>query len=135
MSRLALRRRSPCVAIGLLLCACGAPGELVSCPPVRVPAQYDINIIVKDSVTRADAARGVTATARDGAYSDSVTVPLDSYDGVMIGLVPSRVGTYAVTLRKPGYNDWLATVNVAATACGIKADTVTARLQPAPPRP
>jgi hypothetical protein len=122
----------PLVAI-VVFAACSHGDNPFACSDPPKISDYAINIAPRDSVTNAWLARGTTAIVRDGSYYDSVTVPMASFDELIIGLAANRIGTYAVTVRKSGYNDWTKNgVQVGADACGIGALLLTAKLQPVP---
>ena len=120
-------------AVGFLA-ACGQSGNPFACSdPPRI-SDFAINVAVRDSASNQPVARGATVIARDGAYSDSVTIPAASFDQLLIGLALKRIGTYSVTVRKDGYADWLKTgVQVTTSPCGIEGQLLTARLQTAAP--
>lgn len=110
--------------------ACNSPTSVV-CPNVPRALQFALTVYVKDSVTTLPGARGATLIARDGAFQDSVTIPLASFDELPVELAGSRAGTYSVTVRKNGYLDWTKNgVVVSNAGCGIDPVTLTAKLQP-----
>ncbi|MDQ6717850.1 MAG: carboxypeptidase-like regulatory domain-containing protein [Gemmatimonadota bacterium] len=132
-----LRAKSAAVLMGIagVLSACRQASGPPDCSdPPRI-SEFAINVAVRDSLTGLPAARGTTVIARDGAYSDSVTIPAAGFDQLLIGLAFNRIGTYSVTARKDGYVDWVKTgVQVTTGLCGIDGQLITARLRPAPPR-
>lgn len=109
-----------------LLSACSSPYDV--CTDAATPG---INVIVRDSVSGTFAANGATATAVDGAYSDtnwfSETHGRPEYP---IGLAYEREGTYAVTVSRTGYKAWTVSgVRVTRDRCHVRTVTLNARLQ------
>jgi hypothetical protein len=117
-----------CSAVLLsFLSACSSPYDIV-CTDVAAPG---INVVVRDSVSGSFAANGASATAVDGAYSDtnsfSETHGRPEYP---IGLAYEREGTYAVAVSKTGYKAWTASgVRVIRDGCHVRTVTLNARLQ------
>ena len=111
--------------------SCSQPAAVsVICPDIFV---FGLNVSVVDSVTGAGTGSGATVIARDGAYTDSTTRAANGSDVATFGLAGERAGTYAVTVRKAGYQSWLRSgIQVAKAECGVTPVAVTARLQPGP---
>ena len=103
--------------------------------PCTLEGYYAINVNVKDSVSGAFTASGARLVVRDGAYADSMEVPANRPDldafGLHVGF--ERTGLYSVTVRKPGYQDWMRT-NIGVGRRGdcekLRAVSLTALLQP-----
>lgn len=122
----------------VLLLGVGACGFITSPDHVVCTAEfrYGITVYVKDSVTLAPAASGATLIARDGAWADTVSYPADSanYDAAAMPTAGERAGIYSLTVRKPGYLDWVnPRVVVTADACHVHPVVVTALIAPATP--
>lgn len=96
---------------------------------------FGLVVAVQDSSTGAPAASGAQLIAQDGTWADTVGFPpsrpdLDAQPLVSAG---ERAGSYAVTVRKAGFQDWQRTgVVVTADECHVHPVELTARLQPAP---
>lgn len=109
------------VTAAVLGCAsCGSGGE---CPAVVEPA---IIVTIRDAETfrpLADEARG---SIRDGAYLDS----LRPYQpNVSRAAGDQREGTYAVEIRRSGYQEWTrAGVRVVRDGCFLRTQRITADL-------
>ena len=94
-------------------------------------AAYSPAVIVTplDSSTRTNVAVGARGIALSGSYVDS----LRRVDSILWG--GAQLGTYQVTVERPGYNQWVRSgVHVThATACGMPVSVrLTALLQPTP---
>jgi hypothetical protein len=74
---------------------------------------------------------GVTILATDGAYADSVVMPVypgDPYNGP-VALAYERRGTYTVSVRATGYATWMKSgVVVTGDQCHVTTASLTARL-------
>lgn len=111
--------------------------DLIDGPGVICTANFvfGLSVAVQDSTTGAPAASGAELIARDGAYADTAGFPpgrpdLDAQPLVSAG---ERPGTYTVTVRKPGFVDWVRSgVVVTADECHVHTVELTARLRPAP---
>jgi hypothetical protein len=117
-------------SFSLLLTACAIvePIEPTMCLAVVSRA---VEVEVRDAATGAPAAAGTIATAREGAFTEQLTVigwtahPADS-TAVFVGGVDERPGTYEVRIEKQGYQPWVQTgVRAPSGPCGV----VTARLE------
>jgi hypothetical protein len=97
----------------------------------RCSSPYSPAVIVTplDSGTRANVAVGARGIAVSGSYVDS----LRQVDSVLWG--GSQLGTYQVTVERPGYHQWVRS-GIRATQewqCGMPVSVrVTALLQPTP---
>ena len=84
--------------------------DLLDSPPVICTSSFlmGLHVSVQDSLTGAPAASGAMLIARDGAYSDTATVPFgnEDPDRGMLMAAGERPGTYIVTVRKDGYLTW-----------------------------
>ena len=125
-------RRTPfhssCTAFLLpLISACTSPNDVV-CTDVAVPG---INVVVRDSVSGSFVANGATATALDGAYSDTNWFSeVYARPENPIALAYEREGTYSVTVTRIGYKAWTASgVRVTRDRCHVRTVTLNARLQ------
>ena len=102
----------------------------VACTLVAVSA---VSVYVKDAGTGASIASGSTLVLRDGTFADSTTVPAShpELDAVPIATPGTyeRVGTYEVTVRKPGYASmsWSGVV-VTKDECHVRPVVLTAQL-------
>jgi hypothetical protein len=93
---------------------------------------YGLNLEIRDAVTGAPAADGATATARDGAYTETLEpVPGPETNLVRIG-AGERPGTYDVTVTKPGFVTWERRVTVTADECHVHPVLLDVRLSPTP---
>ncbi|MDP9177076.1 MAG: carboxypeptidase-like regulatory domain-containing protein [Gemmatimonadota bacterium] len=110
-----------------MLSACTSPNDVL-CTEIAIPG---INVLVRDSVSGAFGSNGATATAVDGAYSDTNGFPAThTQPENPIALAYEREGTYAVTVTKTGYKAWTASgVRVTRDRCHVRTVTLNARLQ------
>ncbi|MFN2382919.1 MAG: hypothetical protein ABR559_01490, partial [Gemmatimonadota bacterium] len=70
---------------------------------------------------------GAIGVAVEGAYADT----LHAFSATSLGGAFERPGTYAVTVRKPGYREWRVTgVSVTSDACHVRPVQLQARLVP-----
>lgn len=111
-------------------CVLASCNQSISAPCKGVPSRAII-VAVRDSVTGAAAATGADGTVETAGIVDS----LQHADSVsMFG--GSRLGSYDITIQKPGYQTWTAS-NVDVTvigSCGIVASVrLDAKLQPLAP--
>jgi hypothetical protein len=116
---------------------CVALGAAVGCSDAEAPVQcaphpdFTIVATVTDSVSGAPAAQGAGGVAVDGAVRDTLVAegPARMQNRTV------RVGTYTVTIRRPGYRDWVRAgveVRERGDVCRVvAADPLTVRLQPA----
>ena len=125
-----MRAAIPCAVfpISLLAAACGF-GDPPCDPPVPPFSMY---VVVRDSLTARPLAKGTAGTADAiGVHDTLVTMGDDSTALYAAHNVP---GTYRVTLRRPGYHDWVRDgIAVEWGRCGGGNVLVPARLQPLPP--
>lgn len=94
-----------------------------------------ITAYVQDSVSLMWLASGATLVVQDGAFLDSLTVPAGLADQNALPLSTpgsyERPGMYLVTVRRPGYADWVkASVVVRSGPCHVEGVVLTARLVP-----
>jgi hypothetical protein len=115
-----------CVTIASLW-GCSSPNDVL-CTEIAVPA---INVFVRDSASGSFAANGATATAVDGTYTDTNGFPeIITQPELAISLAYERAGTYAVTVTKTGYRDWMTSgVRVTRDVCHVRTVTLNAQLQ------
>ncbi len=124
--------RAATVAVVIATSACGSinePGDGLIC---TAEARAAISLTVVDSLTgQPTAFTGLFARAVDGTYTDSTTSFFTNTGNgyVGAGLAYERKGTYTVTVRASGYQDWIKTgVNVTAGECHVNGAVLTARL-------
>jgi hypothetical protein len=110
---------------------CRNPTELVCTDEFR----YGLQIIVVDSTTLSPPA-SATLLARSGTFTDSLgpqTPFLVNNRGVrvlMLWTAGERAGTYDVTVKSPGYRDWVRSgIIVTANDCHVNETSITAKLQ------
>ena len=92
-----------------------------------------VSIEVRDMATGEPAACGASAEIRDGDYVEPLTgqgscaiAPETFLEGAW-----ERVGTYTVTIRKAGYQEWVRSqVVVIADQCHVQTVTLQALLEP-----
>lgn len=109
--------------------ACTSPmNDGVVCTEQLVPG---ILVHVVDSVSGSQTVSGGMAIAVDGAFRDSVSFSANASTSLSLPLAYERQGTYAVTVRTPGYATWLKTgVQVTKGVCHVNTVSLTAKLQP-----
>ncbi|HTK54415.1 MAG TPA: hypothetical protein VL308_21130 [Gemmatimonadaceae bacterium] len=122
----------------LLLCA-ALLTTLVSCNLVTgertctTEFRFGLAVFVKDSATGIGAASGATLVTVDQHGSvDSTAFPPNrtDLDPTAIYGAGEHAGTFVVTLRKPGYRDWVRSgVKVTSDGCHVRLTTITALLQ------
>jgi hypothetical protein len=95
--------------------------------------RYGLAVFVKDSATSAAAASGATlVTVDQHGTVDSMSFPPNRADLDPTSLFGAgeHAGTFVVTVRKPGFKDWVRPgVQVTADACHVRLTTITALLQ------
>jgi hypothetical protein len=113
------------LASGILLVSCS---DLFSrdCAGVGLPA---VSVTVLDGVTGLGAAAGATLILSSHACSDTVTGRTDTQ--VLSGCTDYE-GNYVVTVRKPGYRDWIQSVVQVRDTCSLETKRFTARLERSP---
>ena len=84
------------------------PPVLVECDLASRPA---LRVRVHDAVTGADITRWSKAVARDGDFVDSTTsnmrIPPElNFGPLRLPLAYDRAGSYAMVVRRPGYDSW-----------------------------
>jgi hypothetical protein len=118
------------VAATLALAGCDAITGLFSggCKTNLVAA---VSVTIVDSIGGGSLTNGATVRVQDGAYADSITVPIDTSSNFAptIALAWERPGVYQVTVRHAGYRDWNASnVRVTKDECHVHTAVLTARL-------
>jgi hypothetical protein len=110
---------------------CRNPTALVCTDEFR----YGLQITVVDSTTLSPPS-SATLLARSGTFTDSLgpQAPfLVNNHGVrvlMLWTAGERVGTYDVTVKSPGYRDWVRSgITVTANECHVNEISITAKLQ------
>lgn len=91
-------------------------------------------VYVKDPLTSAGVASGASLVVREGSYKDSIAAPSGrpDLDNSSLFAAAERIGTYEVSVTKPGYVAWAqSNVRVTANECHVNTVTLTALLQPA----
>ena len=103
---------------------------ILTCSATDQPA---IQLEVRDILTRAPVNDSVFATARDGAYFDTLRVSAAATNASAVTLVAAsgRAGLYEVTVTRPGYRQWTRTgIRVTRGECGLDIPLLQAWLQP-----
>lgn len=123
-----LLRSLPIPAL-LLAAGCSDYGPNAACAAVRSIA---IEVNVTDSITGLARADSATGLVQSGSYTDSL-LPYGSTPNLLFA--GDRLGTYSVTVSRPGYATWSRT-GIAVTnrgACGnVLPVQLDAPLQPGP---
>jgi len=117
----------------LALGACERVTEPVVCSLPFIPPS--VNVAVQDSVTGANVTPGSTLVLRSASgVVDSVSIdPQPGYVIVSASLGYSAVGTFSLTVRHAGYQEWTKSgIEVEGEPCGARTVSVTAHLRPAP---
>ena len=110
--------------------ACSQPEGPVVCTQNLVPG---IVVTVTDSLSGVMPASTLTAIALEGAYRDSVSYAAPAASALTISLASERAGTYSVTVRKPGYLDWVKNgVTVTKDVCHVTTVALNAKLKTVP---
>lgn len=113
----------------LLAAGCGTDGPNAACTAIRSIA---IEVNVTDSVTGLARADSATGLVQSGSYSDSL-LPFGGTTNLLFA--GDRLGTYTVTVSRPGYAAWSRT-GIAVTTQGVCGNVLPvhldAPLQPAP---
>lgn len=95
--------------------------------------RYGLSVFVKDSITGAPAASGATlVTVDQNGHVDSISFSpgRPDLDSMALPGAGEHPGTFVVTVRKPGYRDWVRSgVRVTADRCHVRQTTITALLQ------
>lgn len=100
--------------------------------PVYCTGSVDPSIVVevRDSLTGAPAASGATLLVRSARGGEAT--PGTSWGDLTLQWGEEQAGTFDVTVRKPGYVDWLRDdVQVPRGQCHVVTARLLARLQPA----
>jgi hypothetical protein len=93
------------------------------CAGVGRPA---VAVAVQDASTGLSAAAGATLILRSTACADSVVGTTDA--DVLSGCVDYD-GVFTVTVRKPGFHDWVQTNVRVRKQCSVETQQLTARLE------
>jgi len=127
----------------LLLCACAGAVTLSACDrssttpeastcmlPVMI---FGLQVTVVDFATGA-APSSATLIAQTTAAVDSVgpQSPEPTTGALAFYAAMERAGTYTLTVRSPGYRDWVRTgvqVTTTTDGCHVNQTRITARLQ------
>ena len=100
--------------------------------------RFGLSVYVRDSVTGIFAASGAQLlTEVNGIVVDSGNRYPNTYppnqralDSLPLWGAGERAGVFRVTIRKPGYADWIRTgVRVTEDECHVRRTTLTARIQ------
>ena len=93
-------------------------------------AKAGFNITVKDATTNAVLSDGVTVTAQDGTYTETLEQLPNNEIPVFIGAW-ERAGTYVITVSKEGYQTFTSEpIVVTADVCHVIPQVLTLNLQP-----
>ncbi len=89
-----------------------------------------LNVTVRDAVTNELLSTGVTVTAQDGTYTETLE-EFPNNETTLFSGAWERVGTYVVTVSKEGYQTFTSEpVVVTADVCHVIPQQLTAELQP-----
>jgi hypothetical protein len=127
------RRCSPLALAALLLGAC----DILDSRDVICTDSFlsGLEVTVEDSLTGAPSASGAQLIAQDGAYADTVSYAPNrpDLDAQPLRSAGERPGTYTVSVRKPGFFEWVRSgIVVTADECHVRPVALTARLQRTP---
>lgn len=129
LSRFRSSLATPLCCLSAGLAACDSAGPNVAC---AAPRSIAIELSVTDSTTGLGIADSAFGLITDGAYSDSLHHVFPSPTVLIAG---ESLGTYAVTVGRPGYAAWSRT-GIAVTQRGVCGNVVpvalAAPLQPLP---
>jgi len=93
-------------------------------------AKAGLNITVKDAVTNENLSNGVSVTAQDGNYIETLEAFTGDATTVFIGAW-ERQGTYIVTVSKQGYQTFTSSpIQVSADECHVIPQLLNVALQP-----
>ena len=98
--------------------SCGrSPSLIVTCPD---SGQIGIRLYVVDRETSTPPPGAATLVVADGAYADTLPGNAGEYfaQGGIFDWEANRPGSYTLTLRVPGYYDWIASPVVVASDGG-----------------
>jgi len=130
-----------------LLLSLGALVALSGCDEFRLlgsgkictaSVERALEVRVEDAVSGQPIAQGATGWARDGAFTDSLSVVgWDGSGGEMtattLGGVYERPGRYDIQIQRPGYAGWDTTgVRARKGSCHVETVRLVARLKPLP---
>lgn len=127
------RRRPPHLTALLLVGLVGCDNPFAS-DVCTLGASAAVEVRVEDAISGQPLAAGSTLLLREGAFVDSVAIPLDAtgFDDRPLVTPNSieRAGTYEVIVRRAGYAEWArADVVVTAGRCNVRTVRLTAQLQ------
>ncbi|GLC23533.1 PEGA domain-containing protein [Roseisolibacter agri] len=131
---MSLRRSRLAPLLGAALLPLVAACRLITGDDTVCTLSFEPGIVltVLDSTSRAQVSVGAVIVAREGAYADSIRLPV-APPGAMpapVGLAGERAGTYEVTVESPGYRPWRRTgVRVTEGRCHVNTVALTALLQ------
>lgn len=120
--------------VAIAASACQNSAALETCDGAR---SYGIEVRVLNASTGQTIAAGAGGSVSEGAFVDSLAPrPGEAWadlrqDELVLAGALERPGTYAVTITRPGFQDWRARdVRVVRNACGVATVRLTARLSP-----
>ena len=97
--------------------------------PCTQEARAGLNITVKDAVTNQILGTGITVTAKDGNYTE--TLEFFNADNPVFSGAWERQGTYMVTVSGIGYTTFVSeTILVTADECHVITQQLQVALQP-----
>jgi hypothetical protein len=116
------------VVVAVVASGCSGSTE-PACAGVAVPG---LAIDVKEAASGLLLRRDVTIVVATNGFQESVTLTPGSPTGPWSGAF-ERSGTYTVTVRRPGYREWVRSNVVVERAdrCHVQTTSVTAELEPA----
>jgi len=119
-------------AAATLLAGCGELTHPVAC---TADFRFGLHVTVADSLTEAPPASAVVV-ARSGTFVDSVgptpSTPVNGGGPALLRfyMAGERPGTYDLTVRSPGYQEWSRTgIQVTGDECHVHTIALIARLQ------
>jgi hypothetical protein len=93
-------------------------------------ARPGLLIAVVDSVTGASVLPGATIIVQNAVFNESATIPDGPQPSEVYSTAYEAAGTYTVTVRKTGYQDWVrAGVTVTRDECHVRTVELLAKLQ------
>ncbi len=111
----------------LFTTSCNNDDDAIVC---TLEAKAGLNITVKDASTNAVLSDGVTVTAQDGTYTETLEQLPNNEIPVFIGAW-ERAGTYVITISKEGYQTFTSEpIVVTADVCHVIPQVLTLNLQP-----
>ena len=121
------------LALGSAVCSSVLAGcDALTSPVCTEEAVIGLTVQVRDSVTNQPIGSGTIGTARDGAYTETLSSYPGGDDLTFYGAV-ERAGSYFVNVTRTGYQPWQrADVTVSSGTCHVIPVQVQARLQRIP---